>query len=223
MSECVCNFISEGSFSWELFTLSPKAIWQFQVWQGLNWLVFNNNFSVYTKLFSPFNPVSVTCELFTSSHWVLACSRDDQQSTHPLSLFSSNNIHKNSAFKMTLRIVIILSRKLYQFSPSDLSFMLLLSLLTVMYCLPPVDRAQGEALTMCVSFNFHSKSIKWESSQNIRPWHREVLSCSKQLPSAEVKVLTTVHEVSEVRALSFYHTFSGLCSLPSEVLTLQRT
>ena len=142
---------------------------------------------------------------------------------HPLSLFSSNNIHKNSAFKMTLRMVIILSRKLYQFSPSDLSFMLLLSLLTVMYCLPPVDRAQGEALTMCVSFNFHSKSIKWESSQNIRPWHREVLSCSKQLPSAEVKVLTTVHEVSEVRALSFYHTFSGLCSLPSEVLTLQRT
>ena len=77
----VCNFISEGSFSWELFTLSPKTIWQFQVWQGLNWLVFNNNFSVYAKLFSPFNPVSVTCELFTSSHWVLACSRDDQQST----------------------------------------------------------------------------------------------------------------------------------------------
>ena len=114
MFECVCNFISEGSFSLELFTLSPKAIWQFQVWQGLNWLIFNNNFSVYAKLFSPFNPVSVTLELFTSSHWVLACSRDDQQSI-PTTLFSSNNIHKSSAFKTTLRIVIFLSWKLYVF------------------------------------------------------------------------------------------------------------
>lgn len=142
---------------------------------------------------------------------------------HPLSLFSSNNIHKNSAFKLTLRIVIILSRKLYKLSPSDLSFMLpSIFTITVMYCLPPVDRPQGEALTMRVSFNFHGKSIKWESSRNIGSWHREVLSCSKKLPSGEVKVLTTVHKDSEVRALSFYHTFSRLCILPSEVLTLQR-
>lgn len=223
MSECVCNFISEGSFSWELFTLSPKAIWQFQVWQGLNWLVFNNNFSVYAKLFSPFNPVSVTCELFTSSHWVLACSRDDQQSTPTIIIqlkqhsqkFCLQNDLKNCYYSIS-KIVSVFPFWFKFYAPSIFT-------ITVMYCLPPVDRAQGETLTMCVSFNFHSKSIKWESSQNIRPWHREVLSCSKQLPSAEVKVLTTVHEVSEVRSLSFYHTFSGLCILPSEVLTLQRT
>ena len=84
------------------------------------------------------------------------------------------------------------------FSSSDLRSFMLPSIftITVMYCLPPVDRAHGEALTMCVSFNFHSKSIKWESSQIIGPRHREVLSCSKQLPSGEVRVLTTVHKVS---------------------------
>lgn len=143
---------------------------------------------------------------------------------YPLSLFSSNNIHRSSAFKTTLRIVIFLSWKLYVFLFWFKKFYATsIFTIAVMYCLSPVDRARGEALTMCVSFNFHSKSIKWESSQIIGPRHREALSCSKQLPSGEVKVLTTVHKVSEVRALPFYHTYSHLCILPSEVLTLQRT
>lgn len=110
-------------------------------------------------------------------------------------------------------------------SSSDLRSCMLPSIFTiaVMYCLPPVDRAQGEALTMCVSVNFHSKSIKWESSQIIGPRHTEVLSCSKQFPSGEVRVLTTVHKVCCASSLLPHVLTSLYPSLRGTYITKNKT